>query len=150
MRVVDWGPYNPNTLKIRLPERRTGSEQTQRRVSFKSENIQSLTKIKRCHIIKERNIDEKKVTDIKSFGNFFFLIRPKGKIMLAKTEKIIDKERETAEVSNTIFSNIVSNLSIVEYRNCRSSCSKVFCVKKVFLNFSQNSGKNSCFGASFS
>ena len=70
MRVVDWGPYNPNTLKIRLPERRTGSEQTQRRVSFKSENIQSLTKIKTCHIIKERNIDEKKVTDNKSFGNW--------------------------------------------------------------------------------
>ena len=58
---------------------------------------------------------------------FFFLIRPKGKIMPAKIEKIIDKERETAEVLNTIFSNIVSNLNIVEYSNCRSSCLKVFC-----------------------
>ena len=58
---------------------------------------------------------------------FFFLIRPKEKIMLANIEKIIDKERESAEVSNTIFSNIACNLNIVEYSNCRSGYSEVFC-----------------------
>ena len=58
---------------------------------------------------------------------FFFLIRPKEKIMLANIEKIIDKERESAEVSNTIFSNIACNLNIVEYSKCRSGYSEVFC-----------------------
>ena len=58
---------------------------------------------------------------------FFFLIRPKEKIMLANIEKIIDKERESAEVSNTIFSNIACNLNMVEYSNCRSGYSEVFC-----------------------
>ena len=58
---------------------------------------------------------------------FFILIRPKEKIMLANIEKIIDKERESAEVSNAIFSNIVCNLNIVEYSNCRSGYSEVFC-----------------------
>ena len=68
---------------------------------------------------------------------FFFLIRPKEKIMLANIEKIIDKERETAEVSNTIFSNIVGNLDIVENSNCRSSCSKVFCYRGVLKLFTK-------------
>ena len=58
---------------------------------------------------------------------FFILIRPKEKIMLANIEKIIDKERESAEVSNAIFSNIACNLNIVEYSNCRSGYSEVFC-----------------------
>ena len=58
---------------------------------------------------------------------FFILIRPKEKIMLANIEKIIDKERESAEVSNTIFSNIACTLNIVEYSNCRSGYSEVFC-----------------------
>ena len=58
---------------------------------------------------------------------FFILIRPKEKIMLTNIEKIIDKERESAEVSNTIFSNIACNLNIVEYSNCRSGYSEVFC-----------------------
>ena len=68
---------------------------------------------------------------------FFILIRPKEKIMLANIEKIIDKERETAEVSNTIFSNIVGNLNIVENSNCRSSCSKVFCYRGVLKLFTK-------------
>ena len=58
---------------------------------------------------------------------FFILIRPKEKIMLTNIEKIIDKERESAEVSNTIFSNIACNLNMVQYSNCRSGYSEVFC-----------------------
>ena len=58
---------------------------------------------------------------------FLILIRPKEKIMLANIEKIVDKERESAEVSNTIFSNIGCNLNMVEYSNCRSGYSEVFC-----------------------
>ena len=38
----------------------------------------------------------------------------KGKTIIVENEKIIDKDRETAEVSNAFFFNIVGNLDIAE------------------------------------
>ena len=79
---------------------------------------------------------------------FFILIRPKEKIMLANIEKIIDKERESAEVrilSFLILLVILTLLNTATAEVVTRRCS----VKKVFLNFSQNSAKNFCVGASF-
>lgn len=64
------------------------------------------------------NIDQKKVTYKKSFcimvNHFSDKGVSKGKTIIAENEKIIDKDRETAEVFNAFFFNIVGNLDIAE------------------------------------
>ena len=72
------------------------------------------------------NLDEKNVTDNKTFRK---TIKPflsdkivsrviVSKISLTEEDEIIESDRNTAQILNTFFSNIVSNLKIAEYANC--------------------------------
>lgn len=93
-----------------------------------------------CHFFgnqKVSNITEKKVTEKKSFwkpGNLFqkswYKIR---KNRLVENEKIIDKEREIAEVLNTFFCNIVSNLNMAEYSNSDPLANEISLVLKAVV-----------------
>lgn len=46
--------------------------------------------------------------------NHFFSDKTVSKTIIVENEKIIDKDRETAEVFNAFFFNIVGNLDIAE------------------------------------
>ena len=69
------------------------------------------------------NLNEKKISDNKTFSKTIkpFLsdkITSTQKITLIEKEKIIMGDDNTAEVLNTFFSNIASNLKIKGYSNC--------------------------------
>ena len=69
------------------------------------------------------NLNEKKISDNKTFWKTIkpFLsdkITSTQKIKLIEKEEIIMGDDNTAEVLNTFFSNIVSNLKIEGYSNC--------------------------------
>ena len=66
------------------------------------------------------NLDEKNVTDNRKFWKTVkpFLsdkIVSSQKIIQVESDKIISKDSDTAQILNTFFSNIVSNLKIPEY-----------------------------------
>ena len=69
------------------------------------------------------NLDEKDVTDNKTFWKTIkpFLsdkIVSREKITLIEEDEIVESDSNTAQILNTFFSNIVSNLKIAEYTNC--------------------------------
>ena len=69
------------------------------------------------------NLDEKKITDDKTFWKTIkpFLsnkIVSREKVTLIEEDEIIESDINTAQILNTSFSNIVSNLKIAEYANC--------------------------------
>ena len=69
------------------------------------------------------NLDEKNVTDNKTFSKTIkpFLsdkIVSREKVTLIEEEEFIESDSNAAQVLNTIFSNIVSNLKIAESANC--------------------------------
>ena len=70
------------------------------------------------------NLDEKKVTDkifwktIKPFLSNKIVSREK--VTLIEEDEIVESDINTAQILNTFFSNIVSNLKIAEYANCDS------------------------------
>ena len=69
------------------------------------------------------NLDEKKVTDNKTFWKTIkpFLsnkIMSREKVTLIEEDEIVESDINTAQILNTSFSNIVSNLKIAEYANC--------------------------------
>ena len=69
------------------------------------------------------NLDEKKVTDNKTFWKTIkpFLsdkIVSRGKLTLIEEDEIVEADINIAHILNTFFSNIVSNLKIAEYANC--------------------------------
>ena len=69
------------------------------------------------------NLDEKKVTDNKTFWKTIkpFLsdkIVSRAKLTLIEEDEIIESDINTTQILNTFFSNIVSNLKIAEYANC--------------------------------
>ena len=69
------------------------------------------------------NLDEKNVTDNKTFWKTIkpFLsdkIVSREKITLIEEDEIVESDSNTAQILNTFFSNIVSNLKIAEYANC--------------------------------
>ena len=69
------------------------------------------------------NLDEKKVTDNKTFWKTIkpFLsnkIMSREKVTLIEEDEIVEGDINTAQILNTSFSNIVSNLKIAEYANC--------------------------------
>ena len=69
------------------------------------------------------NLDVKKITDNKSFWK---AVKPllsdkivsTEKIALTENEEIMNTDNDTAETFNNVFSNIVSNLNISEFKNC--------------------------------
>ena len=68
------------------------------------------------------NLDEKKVTDNRSFWKIIkpFLsdrIVSREKVTLIEEDEIVESDINTAQILNTFFSNIVSNLKIAEYAN---------------------------------
>ena len=69
------------------------------------------------------NLDEKKVTDNKTFWKTIkpFLsdkIASREKVTLTEEDEIAEGDINTAQIFNTFFSNIVSKLKIAEYANC--------------------------------
>ena len=69
------------------------------------------------------NLDEKKVTDNKTFWKTIkpFLsnkIMSREKVTLIEEDEIVESDINTAQILNTFFSNIISNLKIIEYVNC--------------------------------
>ena len=69
------------------------------------------------------NLDEKKITDDKTFWKTIkpFLsnkIVSREKVTLIEEDEIVESDINTAQILNTSFSNIVSNLKIAEYANC--------------------------------
>ena len=69
------------------------------------------------------NLDEKNVTDNKTFWKTIkpFLsdkIVSREKITLIEEDEIVESDSNTAQILNTFFSNIVSNLKIAKYANC--------------------------------
>ena len=69
------------------------------------------------------NLDEKKVTDNKTFWKTIkpFLsnkIMSREKVTLIEEDEIVEGDINTAQILNTSFSNIVSNLKIAEYATC--------------------------------
>ena len=69
------------------------------------------------------NLDEKKVTDNKTFWKTIkpFLsdkIVSREKVTLIEEDEIVESDINTAQILNTFFSNIVSKLKIAEYANC--------------------------------
>ena len=69
------------------------------------------------------NLDEKKVTDNKTFWKTIkpFLsnkIVSREKVTLIEKDKIVESDVNTAQILNTFSSNIVTNLKIAEYANC--------------------------------
>ena len=69
------------------------------------------------------NLNEKKITDNKKFWKTVtpFLsdkVPSNEKITLVEKDQVITNDSETAEVLNTFFSNIISNLDIPEYPDC--------------------------------
>ena len=69
------------------------------------------------------NLDEKKVTDNKTFWKTIkpFLsnkIMSREKVTLTEEDEIVESDINTAQILNTFFSNIISNLKIIEYVNC--------------------------------
>ena len=90
--------------------------------------------------------------------NLFFLLSnkllSKEKVTHSKNEKVLDQGRDTTEVLNTFFSNIVDNISIADYNNCDSLANKIgnsrsshrMCSVKtgVLRNLAKFTGKNLC------
>ena len=80
--------------------------------------VSLLRKTKRAYY---GNLNEKEVTDNR---NFWKTVKPflsdkcpsNEKVILVEEDEIISKDSEVAEVLNTFFSNIVSNLNIPEYQ----------------------------------
>ena len=69
------------------------------------------------------NLNEKKVTDNKTFWKtiepfLFDKIASREKVTLTEEDEIVESDINTAQILNTFFSNIVSNLKIAEYANC--------------------------------
>ena len=69
------------------------------------------------------NLDEKKVTDNKTFWKTIkpFLsdkIASREKVTLTEEDEIVEGDINTAQILKTFFSNIVSNLKIAEFANC--------------------------------
>ena len=69
------------------------------------------------------NLDEKKVTDNKTSWKTIkpFLshkIVSREKVTLIEEDEIVESDINTAQILNTSFSNIVSNLKIAEYATC--------------------------------
>ena len=69
------------------------------------------------------NLDEKKVTDNKTSWKTIkpFLshkIVSREKVTLIEEDEIVESDINTAQILNTFFSNIISNLKIIEYVNC--------------------------------
>ena len=76
------------------------------------------------------NLDEKKVTVNKFFWKTIkpFLsnkIVSRKKITLIQEDEIVESDINTAQILNTSFSNIVSNLKITEYANCNPISDKI-------------------------
>ena len=76
------------------------------------------------------NPDEKKVTDNKTFWKAIkpFLsdkIVSREKLTLIEEYEIVESDINTAQILNTFFSNIVSNLKIAEYANCDPISDKI-------------------------
>ena len=71
-------------------------------------------------------LDEKNVTDNKTFWKTikkFFSDKIVSRVIVSKItlteeDEIIESHRNAAQILNTFFSNIVSNLKIAEYANC--------------------------------
>ena len=71
-------------------------------------------------------LDEKNVTDNKTFWKTikqFFSDKIVSRVIVSKItlteeDEIIESNRNAAQILNTFFSNIASNLKIVEYANC--------------------------------
>ena len=76
------------------------------------------------------NLDEKKVTDNKTFWK---TIKPflsdklvsRAKLILIVEDEIVESDINKAQVLNTFFSNIVSNFKIAEYINCDPISDKI-------------------------
>ena len=69
------------------------------------------------------NLDEKNVTDNKTFWKTTkpFLSDKtvsREKITLIEEDESVESDSNTAQIMNTFFSNIVSNLKIAKYANC--------------------------------
>ena len=69
------------------------------------------------------NLDEKKVTDNKTSWKTIKLflshkIVSREKVTLIEEDEIVESDINTAQILNTFFSNIISNLKIIEYVNC--------------------------------
>ena len=76
------------------------------------------------------NPDEKKVTDNKTFWKAIkpFLsdkIVSREKLTLIEEYEFVESDINTAQILNTFFSNIVSNLKIAEYANCDPISDKI-------------------------
>ena len=60
------------------------------------------------------------------FGSFWNTIKPllsdkivsREKVTLIEEDEIVESDINTAQILNTFFSNIISNLKIIEYVNC--------------------------------
>ena len=76
------------------------------------------------------NLDEKKVTDNKTFWKTIkpFLsdkIASREKLPLTEEDEIVESDINKPQILNIFFANIVSNLKIAEYANCDPSILKI-------------------------
>ena len=99
------------------------SEENKRRYS--KQNNYCLSILRKSESKYFGNLNKKKISDNKTFWKTIkpFLsdkITSTQKITLIDKEKIIMGDNNTAEVLNTFFPNIVSNLKIEGYSNCDS------------------------------
>ena len=90
---------------------------------FSKQRNYCVTVVRKSKKLHYSNLDEKKITDDKTFWKTIkpFLsnkIVSREKVTLIEEDEIIESDINTAQILNTSFSNIVSNLKIAEYANC--------------------------------
>ena len=102
---------------------RNRSDENKRKYSKQRNYCVSLlrkTKKNYCSNVNEKNVNEKKIIDNKTFWK---TVKPflsdktpsEEKITLIENDKIIKTDTKTANVLSTFFSTIISNLNIPEY-----------------------------------
>ena len=91
--------------------------------SFQNKETTICLQLEKTKKLCQSNHDEKKVTDDQTFWK---TIKPslsdkivsREKLALIEEDEVVESDINTAQILNTFFSNIVSNLKIAQYANC--------------------------------
>ena len=102
---------------------KTLSKEIMKRTKLSNKLLKNKNDCNKREFSKQSNLDEKNVTDNKTFWKTIkpFLsdkIVSREKITLIEEDEIVESDSNTGQILNTFFSNIVSNLKIAEYADC--------------------------------